>query len=61
MSAGTARRSVRISDELWAAAAEIAARRGETISDVLRRELERYVSATASPRVAVGSRRREPR
>jgi hypothetical protein len=40
---GTPRRTIRVSDALWDAAAEKAAERGESLSDVLRRALERYV------------------
>lgn len=43
MSAGTTRRSVRVSDDLWTAATEKATERGESVSDVIRRALERYV------------------
>ena len=35
-------RAVRVEDELWRAAMEKAAERGETVSDVIRRALERY-------------------
>ena len=35
-------RSVRIPDEEWRAAQERAAERGETVTDVIRRALERY-------------------
>jgi predicted transcriptional regulator len=35
---------VRVGDETWKAAQEIAAARGETLSDVVRRALERYVA-----------------
>ena len=44
MSAGTDRRSVRISDEVWAAAQAVAAERGESVSDVVRRALAGYVA-----------------
>jgi hypothetical protein len=43
MSAGTTRRSVRVPDDLWNAAVARAAERGETVSDVVRHALERYV------------------
>ena len=36
-------RAVRIEDELWEAAKVRAAERGETVSDVIRRALQRYV------------------
>lgn len=39
----TPQRNIRIPDHVWNAALEKAAERGETISDVLRRALERYV------------------
>lgn len=39
----TPHRTIRISDELWQAAQAKAAERGETLTDVLRRSLERYV------------------
>lgn len=39
----TPRRSIRISEALWVAAQEKAAGRGETVTDVLVRALERYV------------------
>lgn len=39
----TPHRTIRVPDELWAAAQEVAAGKGETLSDVLRRSLERYV------------------
>lgn len=38
-------RSIRIPDDLWNAAKRIAADRGETITDVVIRALERYVRA----------------
>ena len=37
-------RNVRVSDELWQAALFKAEERGETVSDVVRRALERYVA-----------------
>ena len=40
---GTPLRNVRVPDDLWQAAMAKAAERGETLSDVLRRALERYV------------------
>lgn len=36
-------RSVRVPDDLWTAAKERAAERGETVTDVLLRALRRYV------------------
>jgi len=35
-------RSVRVADPTWEAAQKRAAERGETVSDVIRRALERY-------------------
>lgn len=40
---GTPRRTIRISDELWDAAQAKAVTRGENLSDVIRKALERYV------------------
>jgi predicted HicB family RNase H-like nuclease len=39
----TPMRSLRVADDLWAAAQVKAAARGETLSDVIRKALERYV------------------
>ena len=39
----TPSRNVRVPDDLWHAAQAKAAERGETVSDVVRRALERYV------------------
>lgn len=39
----TPRRSIRISEALWVAAQEKATERGETVTDVVVRALERYV------------------
>ena len=39
----TPNRAVRISNELWQAAQAKAEAKGETVSDVIRRALERYV------------------
>ncbi len=39
----TPTRAVRIEDGLWLAAQQKAAERGETVSDVIRRALQRYV------------------
>jgi hypothetical protein len=41
----TPRRTIRIGEALWGAAQEKAAERGETVTDVLVRALERYVKA----------------
>lgn len=40
----TTPRAIRIPDELWAAALAKAEERGETVSDVVRKALERYVA-----------------
>jgi antitoxin component of RelBE/YafQ-DinJ toxin-antitoxin module len=45
MSKGTARRTVRIDDQLWCAAAQKADSEGVTVSDILREALERYIAA----------------
>lgn len=42
-SAGTPRRTIRVPDSLWDAATAKAEERGETVSDVIRRALERYL------------------
>jgi hypothetical protein len=39
----TPRRTVRISEDLWEKAQKEAARRNETVSDAIRRALERYI------------------
>lgn len=39
---GTPRRTIRVPDELWDAAQARAAERGENLSDVIRKALERY-------------------
>lgn len=44
----TPARAVRIEDGLWSAAQQAAADRGETVSDVIRRALQRYVSRAGS-------------
>lgn len=36
-------RAIRVQDELWEAAKKRAAEKGETVSEVVRRALERYV------------------
>jgi predicted transcriptional regulator len=36
-------RSVRIPDEVWLAALDVAAQRNETVSEVIRKALEKYV------------------
>lgn len=40
---GTPRRSIRVTDALWEAALSKAETKGESVSDVIRRALERYV------------------
>lgn len=40
----TPSRNVRVPDDLWYAALEKAAERNETLADVIRRALQRYVS-----------------
>lgn len=40
----TTPRAIRISDDLWQAALAKAQERGETLSEVVRRALERYIS-----------------
>jgi predicted CopG family antitoxin len=40
----TPSRNVRVSDDLWHAALAKAVERGESLSDVIRRALERYVA-----------------
>lgn len=47
MSRGTTPRAIRISDELWQEAKAVAERRSETISDVVRLALERYITEAA--------------
>ena len=44
---GTRIRTVRVDDELWAAAHETAIQRGEYISDILREALRAYVGTSA--------------
>jgi negative regulator of replication initiation len=43
----TPARAVRVEDDLWQAAQQQAALRGETVSDVIRRALQRYVAHRA--------------
>lgn len=47
MSKGTARRSVRIDDELWEKSQEAAAERGDNLSDIVRQALWNYVNNQA--------------
>jgi len=46
MSKGTARRTIRIDETLWQAATLKAESRDETVSDVIRDALKRYVEDT---------------
>jgi predicted DNA-binding protein len=46
MSRGTARRTVRVVPELWERAGRLACDRGESLSDIIRRALDAYVSET---------------
>lgn len=41
----TPQHTIRVPDELWAAAKAKATERGESVSDIVRRALERYVKA----------------
>jgi predicted transcriptional regulator len=43
MSTGTPQKAIRVDPELWEAAKQIAYRRDETISDVIRRSLTEYI------------------
>lgn len=43
-SRGTTRRTIRVPDHLWASALAAAEKRGETLSDVIRRALEEYAA-----------------
>jgi predicted transcriptional regulator len=43
MARGTTLRNVRVADDLWRRARAVAERRGESLSDVIRAALERYV------------------
>lgn len=52
-SVGTPRRTIRVADELWTTAQQIAEERGEDLSAVLRRALEDYV-ATAQANQEAG-------
>ena len=44
MSAGTTRRAIRISDGLWTQALAVAHDRGDNLSTIMRKSLERYVA-----------------
>lgn len=43
MPRGTTLRNVRVADDLWQRARAVAGKRGESLSDVIRAALERYV------------------
>lgn len=43
MSKGTTHRSVRVEDELWETARALAAQNDETMSDIIRDALRRYI------------------
>lgn len=43
MSRGTARRSIRVEDELWDEAQEEATRNGDNLSEIIRGGLRRYI------------------
>lgn len=45
-SKGTTSRNIRIADELWQTAVAVAAQRGESVSEVIRRALVEYVAVT---------------
>lgn len=47
---GTPKRTVRVSEELWRAALAKADARGEDLTSVIRRALERYVKLGDRPR-----------
>lgn len=47
MSKGTTPRAIRISDDLWQAAKVAADERGDSISAIVRRALETYVTTPA--------------
>lgn len=49
MPCGTTLRNFRAPDSLWQRARAVAARRGESLSDVLRAALERYVETHDLP------------
>lgn len=50
MARGTTLRNVRISDEVWTSAREVAEKNGETVSDVVRRALVEYVTSAPASR-----------
>lgn len=48
MSAGTTVRTIRIGDDLWRQAADVAATEGRTVSEVIRALLVSYVKQNAA-------------
>ncbi|WP_157571711.1 ribbon-helix-helix protein, CopG family [Nocardioides alkalitolerans] len=44
---GTTRRTVRVADPLWTDALTLAERRGETVSEIIRKALRAYVAEHA--------------
>lgn len=46
--ASTPLRNIRVAEDVWTAARAVAAARGETVTDVVVRALERYVKRHAS-------------
>ena len=46
---GTRLRNIRVDDDLWAASRAEAERRGETLSDAIRRFLREYTEVTPPP------------
>lgn len=57
----TPRRSLRVPDSEWDAAALAASHNGETLTAVIRRELVRYAQAGANPDVALIEYRATPK
>jgi len=53
MSKGTTRRSIRIDDELWDKAQEVAAERGDNLSDVIRTAIIEYANSRKSLQTTV--------
>lgn len=49
MSKGTARHAVRIEDELWNAAKQVAAKNGTNLSAIIREALRAYVRDMGNP------------
>lgn len=54
MSKGTTRRTVRVPDELWTAAQEVAIEREDDLSRIIRQALRLYIDAN-TPEVAEGA------